>query len=157
VQLALANQQSSVASSWVLNDQDSRYGNPQTIHPRLGQGGFRVVVMEGYGRRCAVTGEKTLPVLEAAHIRPYADDGPHQISNGVFLRSDFHTLFDKGYITITNDHRLEVSKRIRQEFSNGREYYAFHGKELQFKPQQIEDRPAKEFLEWHQSNRFLSS
>ena len=157
VQLALANQQANNSSSWVLNDQASRYGNPQTVHPRLGQGGFRVVVMEGYSRRCAVTGEKTLPVLEAAHIRPYADDGPHQISNGVFLRSDFHTLFDKGYITITNDHRLEVSKKIREEFSNGREYYAFHGKELQFKPQQIEDRPAKEFLEWHQSHRFLNS
>jgi len=75
-----------------IPEQSNRYGNPQLFAPRLGQGGFRVVVMEGYQRRCAVTGEKTLPVLEAAHIRPYADDGPHSISNGIFLRSDLHTL-----------------------------------------------------------------
>ena len=157
VQIALARQrQEAVSTEMVLNDQPNRFGNPQFIQPRLGQGGFRVVVMESYSRRCAVTGEKTLPVLEAAHIRPYSDDGPHLISNGVFLRSDFHTLFDKGYITITNEHRLEVSKRIREEFSNGKEYYAFHGKELQFKPHRAEDCPAKEYLEWHQSNRFLN-
>ena len=134
--------------------QFNRYGNPQLLAPRLGQGGFRVVVMEGYQRRCAVTGEKTLPVLEAAHIRPYSDDGPHSISNGIFLRSDLHTLFDRGYITITNDYHVAVSRRIRDEFSNGREYYAFDGKALQITPQSAADRPSKEFLEWHQNNCF---
>ena len=49
--------------------------------------------------------------------------GPHAISNGIFLRSDIHTLFDRGYITITNEYRVEVSRRIRDEFSNGRDYY----------------------------------
>jgi putative restriction endonuclease len=135
-------------------EQPNRYGNPQLFAPRLGQGGFRVVVMESYQRRCAVTGEKTLPVLEAAHIRPYADEGPHSISNGVFLRSDLHTLFDRGYITITNDYRVAVSRRIRDEFSNGREYYALEGKQLQVTPQSAADRPSKEFLEWHQNNCF---
>ena len=137
-----------------MSEQPNRYGNPQLFAPRLGQGGFRVVVMEGYQRRCAVTGEKTLPVLEAAHIRPYADDGPHSISNGIFLRSDLHTLFDRGYITITNDLHVAVSRRIRDEFSNGREYYALEGKALQITPQSAADRPSKEFLEWHQNNCF---
>ena len=137
-----------------IPDQSNRYGNPLLVAPRLGQGGFRVVVMEGYQRRCAVTGEKTLPVLEAAHIRPYADDGPHSISNGIFLRSDLHTLFDRGYITITNDYHVAVSRRIRDEFSNGREYYALEGKALQITPQSAADRPSKEFLEWHQNNCF---
>lgn len=117
-----------------IPEQSNRYGSPQIFSPRLGQGGFRVVVMEGYQRRCAMTGEKTLPVLEAAHIRPYADDGPQAISNGIFLRSDLHTLFDRGYITVTNDYRVAVSRKIRDEFSNGREYYAFDGKELQVTP-----------------------
>jgi putative restriction endonuclease len=152
VRFALAGQ---ALNEIPISGPSSRYGNPQLVTPRLGQGGFRVVVMEGYSRRCAVTGEKTLPVLEAAHIRPYADDGPHAISNGIFLRSDFHTLFDRGYITITNEYRIEVSRRIRDEFSNGREYYAFHGKGLQVAPQSAEDRPAREFLEWHQNHRFL--
>jgi putative restriction endonuclease len=137
-----------------IPEQSNRYGDPQLFAPRLGQGGFRVVVMDGYQRRCAVTGEKTLPVLEAAHIRPYSDHGPHTISNGIFLRSDLHTLFDRGYITITNDLHVAVSRRIRDEFSNGREYYALEGKALQITPQSAADRPSKEFLEWHQNNCF---
>jgi putative restriction endonuclease len=82
------------------------------------------MVMDEYSRRCAITGEKTLPVLEAAHIKPYSESGPHKISNGVFMRSDLHTLFDGGYMTLTKDFHVEMSKRIREEFSNGREYYA---------------------------------
>lgn len=60
------------AAPGVEQEQD-RYGKPYMAKPRLGQSGFRVAVMDAYGRRCAVTEEKTLPVLEAAHIRPYAD------------------------------------------------------------------------------------
>lgn len=66
---------------------------PQIVRPRLGQGAFRIVVTDTYERRCAVTGERTLPVLEAAHIKSYADGGAHDITNGLLLRSDLHTLF----------------------------------------------------------------
>jgi len=135
----------------------ARYGNEQIIRPRLGQGGFRIVVMDEYERRCAITGEKTLPVLEAAHIRPFAEEGPHDISNGIFLRSDLHTLFDGGYITIADDFRVIVSNRIREEFSDGREYYAMHGRELQIVPKLLSHRPAAEFLEWHQNHCFVNS
>jgi putative restriction endonuclease len=78
--------------------QPDRYGTPQLVFPRLGQGSFRVLVTDAYQRRCAMTGEKTLPVLQAAHIRPYTQAGPHEISNGILLRSDLHTLFDRGYL-----------------------------------------------------------
>jgi putative restriction endonuclease len=43
-----------------------RYGKEYLTHARLGQGAFRVLVTDAYGRRCAMTGEKTLPVLESA-------------------------------------------------------------------------------------------
>ena len=52
-----------------------RYGEPALIRPRLGQGAFRVTVTDVYQRRCAVTGERTLPILDAAHIRPFGDGG----------------------------------------------------------------------------------
>jgi HNH endonuclease len=111
-----------------VNQEGPRYGNPLMVHPRLGQGGFRVLVTESYQRRCALTGEKTLPVLEAAHIKPYAAHGPHQIQNGLLLRSDLHILFDQGYFTVTPEHHVLVSKRIREEFQNGKEYYALDGR-----------------------------
>ncbi len=133
-----------------------RYGAEQIIKPRLGQGGFRVVVLEGYERKCSITGEKTLPVLDAAHIQPYSEMGPHDLSNGLLLRSDWHTLFDNGYVTVTNDLKIEVSRRLKEEFSNGRDYYTYHGSSLKVLPKEISERPAKEFLEWHQTKRFLS-
>ncbi len=77
-----------------------RYGSPTVVYPRLGQGSFRVVVTDIYSRWCAVTRERTLPVLDAAHIRPYGQDGPHDPRNGLLLRSDIHTLFDQGYVTV---------------------------------------------------------
>ncbi|MGE5551824.1 MAG: HNH endonuclease, partial [Bacteroidota bacterium] len=84
----------------------------QYLARRLGQGAFRVLVTDAYQRRCAITGERTLPVLEAAHIKPFAQEGPHEVRNGLLLKEDFHTLFDKGYLTVTPEYRVEVSKRI---------------------------------------------
>jgi putative restriction endonuclease len=108
-----------------------RYGNPVIVLPRLGQGSFRVLVTDAYSRRCAMIQERTLPVLEAAHIRPYSDGGRHELSNGLLLRSDIHKLFDTGYITVDpTDRRIVVSGRIREEFENGKEYYKLHGNPL---------------------------
>src|SRR6056297_4310427 len=77
---------------------------------KLGQGGFRILVTEAYHRRCAITGEKTLPVLDASHIKPYGKDGPHRTSNGLLLRQDMHNLFDRGYMTIDEDYKIIVSR-----------------------------------------------
>ena len=121
---------------------------------RVGQGTFRALVTDVYQRRCAISGEKTLPVLEAAHIRPYAQAGPHTINNGLLLRSDLHKLFDTGYITLTNDLQVEVSGRIREEFENGKEYYRFQGQKMLILPQQINQQPDPQYLTWHQNNVF---
>ena len=112
------------------------------------------MVTDSYSRRCSITGEKTLPVLEAAHIKPYALSGPHFISNGILLRSDMHKLFDSGYITITPDLKVEVSKKIKEEFENGREYYQYHGKDLLYLPNREIDKPATQFIDWHNNNVF---
>jgi putative restriction endonuclease len=101
-----------------------------------------------------VTKERTLPVLEAAHIRPYAEGGEHRVDNGLLLRRDLHTLFDRGYITVTPELKLEVSKRLREDFANGRDYYALQGREL-WLPMPTAGRPRAEFLAWHNDTRYL--
>ncbi len=133
---------------------DPRFGAEYLTRSRLGQGAFRVLVTDAYARRCAVTGEKTLPVLEAAHIRPFSREGPNAVKNGILLRSDLHKLFDLGYVTVTPDLRLEVSGRLRAEWENGREYYAYHGRELVCRPAGIAELPGTEFLRWHNENTF---
>lgn len=133
----------------------ARYGAEYLTQARLGQGAFRVLVTDAYHRRCAVTGERTLPVLQAAHIRPYAAHGPHAVTNGLLLRSDVHTLYDAGYVTVTQDFRVEVSRKLKEQFQNGREYYAYHGNALAELPTSPDQRPSPDFLRWHNDNVFL--
>jgi putative restriction endonuclease len=155
VQAALARDPK-VAEPRVGDDfyEHNRFGTEYLTCGRLGQGAFRVLVTDAYERKCAVTGEKTLPVLEAAHIKPYALQGPHRVTNGMLLRSDLHKLFDLGYITVTPDLKLEVSPRLKTEWKNGREYYAHHGQPLRVHPADLASRPSREFLSWHNENRF---
>ena len=131
----------------------ARFGEPQLVRPRLGQGAFRILVTDLYQRRCAITREKTLPALEAAHIRPYADGGAHEASNGLLLRRDIHSLFDAGYVTVTPDLKFEVSRRIKEEFENGRHYYALHGQAIE-PPADARRRPDPAALAWHNSERY---
>ncbi len=136
------------------NSLSPQYGKSILTKVRLGQSGFRILVTDAYRKKCAISGERTLPVLESAHIRPYAESGPHLISNALLLRSDLHKLFDAGYLTVTPDLKVEVSKRIKEEFENGREYYKYHGIGLTNLPNRSIDTPGMQFVEWHNTNKF---
>ena len=131
-----------------------RFGAPVAMQRRLGQGAFRLAVTDGYGRRCAVSGERTLPILDAAHIRSYASGGEHAIANGLLLRTDIHKLFDRGYVTVTKDRRFAVSERLKADFDNGVHYYAMQGRELA-PPRAGFDPPAADALRWHRENAYL--
>jgi putative restriction endonuclease len=138
-------------SPQLIREERARYGEPTTVLPRLGQGAFRVLVTDAYERRCAISGEKILPVLDAAHIKSYKEGGEHLITNGVLLRQDIHTLFDKGYLTITPEYRVEVSRRLKDEFDNGKDYFRFHGQPISL-PRKPDYRPDRDFLAWHNQN-----
>ncbi|MBN2183701.1 MAG: HNH endonuclease [Candidatus Krumholzibacteriota bacterium] len=143
------------ASDHVLEERQP-YGKEYLLKARLGQGAFRVMVTEAYHKSCTITGERTLPVLEASHIKPFAEEGPNRTNNGLLLRSDLHILFDRGYISITPDFHVVVSKRIKEEFQNGREYYPLHGKKIENLPDLVEDRPSEKFIEWHNENIYVA-
>ena len=134
-----------------IEEPQPRYGEPVAVFPRLGQGSFRLIVTDSYERRCAFTNSPVLHVLEAAHIRPYSAGGTHAPSNGILLRQDLHTLFDRGYMTVTPGHRIEVSSRIKEEFHNGKEYYVLHGQNMRL-PEYGDRRPSADLLRWHNEN-----
>ena len=130
------------------------FGKPQITLPRLGQGLFRILLTETYERRCAITGERTLPVLDAAHIKPYASAQRHELTNGLLMRNDLHRLFDQGYITVDpTDRKVVVSKRIKEEFENGVDYYKLHGQVIR-NPSELWTRPSHENLEFHATHVF---
>ncbi len=152
----LADQRSGVGAEIPLFVREqSRFGEPVLTLPRLGQGIFRAAVTGAYRRSCAITGEHSLPALDAAHIVPFTRGGEHQVSNGILLRSDVHRLFDKGYVTVMPSGRIEVSQRLKADFENGRSYYPFHGKELLVRPDSISEWPDPARLKWHNEHVFL--
>jgi putative restriction endonuclease len=93
-------------------------------------------------------------VLEASHIRPYAQGGEHRVDNGLALRTDLHRLFDRGYVTVDEHHRFVVGRRLKEDFHNGRSYYGLHGQFLQL-PKLPASHPAPAALAWHREQVFL--
>lgn len=136
----------------------ARYGKPVLTAPRLGQGSFRLSLLDAYEHRCAITGSRIAPALQAAHIRPYAKGGRHAVSNGLVLRSDIHTLFDRGYLGVDPDYRLRVSPQLRHEFGNGVEFYEREARgDVIRLPGLDRHRPDRDALAWHMDEVFLSA
>jgi putative restriction endonuclease len=146
--------QDAMSGLGVLDRERARFGREMLIRPRLGQGTFRLLVTDAYERRCSITGERVLPVLEAAHVRPYADGGEHRMDNGLLLRSDLHTLFDRGYLTLTPEQRVLVSRRLRDDYENGRDYYALAGRPVR-PPVRDHAAVSMDNIRWHNESRFL--
>ncbi len=84
----------------------------QAIWSRRGQRQFRRRLLESYGGRCAITGCKTIAVLEAAHITPYSEEQHYDVGRGILLRADIHTLFDLALVSIDPDSRKVVVKPV---------------------------------------------
>lgn len=120
---------------------------------RIGQQAFRVMVLEAYERRCALTDGKVLPVLEAAHIQPFGQGGEHDITNGILMRTDVHALFDLGYLTVAPDLTVRASRRLKDDFDNGNDYRRLHGNTI-WVPSSEKRRPNPQLLEWHADTVF---
>lgn len=129
-------------------------GVPTLTVPRLGQQAFKGMVLTAYHRRCAITGARITPVLQAAHIRPVSEDGEHRVDNGLLLRSDVHILFDRGYLGVDDRYRLQVSPHLRSDFGNGQEFYDRAGAVIAL-PDHRSERPNKEAVSWHMDTKFL--
>ncbi|MHC4862347.1 MAG: HNH endonuclease [Planctomycetota bacterium] len=138
----------------LLDADDRRLVEARTV-VREGQGAFRARLLDAYGRRCAITGERTEPVLEAAHIQPYLGPRSNHIQNGIVLTREFHTLFDEGLVTIDHDYRVRVSRELHRRWKNGRRYYGYDDRELVALPERQQWLPSREALEWHGRQRFL--
>lgn len=144
---------SSIRSSEdVITAHDSRYGKPVLTRPRLGQGGFRMRIQTVYGK-CAVSGEHSMPALEASHIRPYSDGGRHEIPNGILLRSDIHKLYDTGYVTIDPDYTFRVSDQLKEDYNNGKTYYSLQDRRILL-PSDEDFWPDRENLDYHRQTVF---
>lgn len=111
------------------------------IRVRLGQPQFRSALLLAYRSRCAISGCSVLQLLEAAHIKPYSDRGDYAVSNGILLRTDLHTLFDRGLLKIDPTTRtVRIDKSVKDPA-----YRALHKKGI-FQPIAERDKIQKSHL-----------
>lgn len=139
---------------FVLLEADERELILARTRERVGQGTFRSRLLDAYERRCAITGERTEPVLDAAHVQPYLGPRSNHVQNGLLLTKEFHTLFDLGFVTITPDYRVRVSPALNERWSNGKRYYVHDSAEIH-PPKEPALKPSREALEWHGAKVFL--
>jgi hypothetical protein len=97
------------------NVDDARRRVLATIAVRQGQVWFRQALLAAYGGRCAITGADAQETLEAAHIVPYRGTRTNNVTNGLLLRADVHTLFDVGLIIIdTRTMSIRIDPKLRK-------------------------------------------
>ena len=86
---------------------------------------FRAMILACDGRRCVLTGERTIEALDAAHLIPAANGQNDESCNGITLRADLHRLFDAGLFTLAPDGRVarvapQLSEAYRKLLRNRR-------------------------------------
>ena len=89
--------------------------------------------------------------MEAAHIRPVERDGPDIVNNGLALSGTAHWMFDRGLISVADDHRIMVSSRVNDPDSV---YAMLNRTGLIIPPRRQNDYPHPRFLRWHRENCF---
>jgi putative restriction endonuclease len=123
---------------------DARKKTFAAIVMRQGQPAFRKKLLEAYEGRCALTDCHVEAVLEAAHICRYMGQETNVVQNGLLLRADLHTLYDRALIAIDPaTHEVSVAPQLK-----GSEYASLAGRSLRL-PSKPQSRPSSEALLTH--------
>jgi hypothetical protein len=77
---------------------------------------FRKIILKADDNECAVTGERLLCLLEAAHVWEVKHGGGDTRENGLTLRKDIHSLFDARLIKIDTDGVIHADKSLSQSY-----------------------------------------
>lgn len=114
-------------------------------------------VKRAYSATCAFTGLSMRngggrTEVDAAHIRPVGDGhaGPDSIRNGLALSKTVHWMFDRGLLSIDNDHRILTARNLVPEPIKR----LLQPAGFAIVPDDVQQRPAPAFLDYHRNNIF---
>ena len=135
-------------SDWTLQDIDAASVKRwQSV--RRHQQRFAKQVKAAYSNGCAVCTLKQKPLLEAAHILPFAKGGPPMVPNGMALCSIHHRAYDENIVGVTPDYTVEVNTDILA-LKNGpmllHGLQEMHGRSLSV-PQEQTAQPNRDYLD----------
>ena len=126
------------------------------IKQRVNQSFFRSTILSSYNLKCCITGLSISDFLVASHIVPWSKDEKNRLNphNGLCLNSIHDKAFDKGFITITPDYKIKVSKYFDSYKKDNAVNDLFLKHENQFIALPDKFSPSKDFLEYHYKNIF---
>ena len=92
----------------------------RNVKTRINQNFFRSTVLSSYNNTCGITGLQIPELLVASHIIPWKDRIDTRINprNGICLNALHDKAFDRGFITITSDFKVKVSKYIFSKYND---------------------------------------
>lgn len=98
------------------NDDGRRAYTTITEKIRLHQQKFRYKVLRAYHEQCALCRLRHAELLDAAHIIPDGEEGGEPVvSNGLALCKLHHAAYDKFFLGITPDYKIEVRQDVLEE------------------------------------------
>ena len=127
----------------------------QVVSRRFRDAAFAGAVKHAYNDTCAMTGIRMIngagrSEVQAAHIRPVAAEGPDSIRNGLALSGTFHWMFDRGLVSVDDDHRMLVA-HARVPDTIGR---LLNPTERLWVPTRSDFQPNPRFLKYHREHVF---
>jgi len=116
---------------------------------------FSGAIKTAYNDTCAFTGLKIIngggrSEVQAAHVRPVARAGPDSLRNGIALCGTFHWMFDRGLVSIADDHQLLLAKGLVPDSVTR----LLNPERVLLAPARGDQAPHPQFLRWHRENVF---
>jgi hypothetical protein len=113
--LAMAGMSADLAAIATDPDVPDETTRKALIDARRGQGKYRSQLDERWDHACAVTNCSIRDLLRASHIKPWSiSDTKERLDpqNGLLLSSNIDILFDKGFVSFSDEGRMLVSPRL---------------------------------------------
>jgi len=127
------------------------------VKVRINQNFFRQTILSAYNNKCCITKINIPSLLIASHIIPWSHDEKNRLNphNGLCLNAIHDKAFDKGYLTITPDYLIKISKAIHKynpiNVINDL-FIKYDNKKIMVPERFI---PSKDFLDYHYKKIFI--
>lgn len=130
-----------------------------TLQVRRGQQFYRQAVLTAFDVRCCISGINVPRLLVASHIKPWSKFPAERLNprNGLCLSSLHDAAFDAGLITLDEELKVVMSKRLRNYFPQPaleQNFVPFEGRSIRL-PEKLAE-PDPDFLRYHRNEVFQS-
>lgn len=126
------------------------------VKTRVNQSFFRSTILASYNSTCCITGIQNPDLLIAGHIVPWSKSKKNRLNprNGILTNSLHDKAFELGYITISEDYKVQICSKILSSANPSDEKYfnTYNGQNIILPSKFL---PDINFLRIHNKDVFL--